>query len=106
MAIAIGILNKPQPVTATSGNETGSVQPRQLFHVQTARMNLAVRFATLCFGAGLEPQRRYTGRWNLQGRMKLNWALLLPLLWLLPAAAPAPAPSAGPSVDDVRELYP
>lgn len=68
-------------------------------------MNLAVRFATLCFGAGLEPQRRYTGRWNLQGRMKLNWALLLPLLWLLPAAAPAPAPSAGPSVDEVRELY-
>jgi len=37
--------------------------------------------------------------------MKLNWALLLPLLWLLPAAAPAPAPSAGPSIDEVRELY-
>ena len=70
-------------------------------------MELAVRFACPSRSGGLEPRREGIGRANLhEGRMRAAWALLFPLLWLLPSAAPAPLPvlDAG-TIESAKALY-
>lgn len=70
-------------------------------------MVLAVSFASPSRSGGLEPRREATGWAKLQeGRMRAAWAFLLPLLWLLPSAAPAPEPVLDTgTIESAKALY-